>query len=225
MKRFFIFLLLISIGFNIYFLLRKIERVQRANEVRTLHYYKDISYKEGYEYFETQFQNKYPESIINNKHYIVYLWDSTIYDIINKDQMKVLDSMAASYEKYNLEYVFATEMEEAVSLSFLKRNQAEFKNVKMLYNMDDYISSLYSNKDVKLKKQKVFSIGTTDKETQEKIDKHFEKMKRKSIYLILDNKGKVIYNNDHMQMILKDSLFFNSLKTILPTNKAIEILN
>ncbi len=61
MKRFLIFLLFISIGFKIYFLVRKIERIQKNNGLYILHNYKDISYNEGYQYFVNELQTKYSE--------------------------------------------------------------------------------------------------------------------------------------------------------------------
>jgi len=223
-KRIVIFILLVSFGFNIYFLIRKIDRIQRLKEIHQLRYYKDINYQDGYNYFTEELEKKYPETMIGDKHYIVFQWDSTAYDIFNKDQMRVLDSMADDYGNYKLEYVFVTEMEEAASKSFLNRNNDDFKHVKMLYGMDDYISGLYSNKDVKIPKHKQFFSKNCSPEDKEKMIKMHTNMKRKPFYVIMNSKGKVLYNNRKIWSILKDSLFLNKLKTLTP-NKSIEILN
>lgn len=222
-KRIAIFILLVSLAFNTYFLIRKIDRVQRMNEYEEMEYYKDISYKEGYDYFKSQLEKKYPETLLNNKVYVVYMWDSILYNVINKPQMKALDSMANAYGKYKLEYIFATEMEEKASLGFLKRSGDNYQNVKMLYEMDDYISSLYSNKDFKLPKAKYGIIGKDDEQAQEML-KMLAKLKRKGIYVIMDEDGKILYNNQKQKWVLKDSLFLNKLKGIVPA-QSLKILN
>lgn len=193
------------------------------NEYEKLHYYKDISYKEGYDYFINQLEKKYPETLLNNKVYVVYMWDSILYNFMNKPQMKALDSMAAAYGKYKLEYIFTTEMEEKASLGFLKRSGDNYQNVKMLYDMDDYISSLYFNKDFKLPKAKYGVIGKDDEQTKEML-KMLAKSKRKGIYVIMDEDGKILYNNQKQKWVLKDSLFLNKLKGIVPA-QSLKILN
>ncbi len=224
MKRITIFLFLISLGFNIFFLIRKINRIQIEKENYKLRYYKDINYQDGYDYFVNELEKKYPETMIGNKHYIIFQWDSLAYDIFHKDQMRVLDSIADDHGKHNLEYVFVTEMEETASKSFLKRYGDDFKHVKMLYGMDDYISGLYSNKDIKIPKRKHFFSKNCTPETKEKMIKMNSNLKRKPFYVIMNSKGKVLYNNEKIWPILKDSLFLNKLKTLTP-NKSIEILN
>lgn len=223
MKRIFIYLLIVSIGFNIYFLTRKFERIERNNEVVKLNFYKDISHKEGYNYFLKQMKSNYPETIISEKYFIVYMWDSTMYDFMYKDQMKVLDSMAGCFGKYKLEYVFATEMEESTSNSFLKRNRDEFKNVRMLFGMDDFISGLYSLKDIKIIKPKHVS-GASPEKIEENCGIEILKSKQKPFYLIMDSKGKVLYTNERKFMILKDTVFLNRLKVLVP-EKSLKILN
>ncbi len=222
-KRIAIFILLVSLAFNTYFLIRKIDRVHRMNEYEKLHYYKDISYKEGYDYFINQLEKKYPETLLSNKVYVVYMWDSTLYDFMNKPQMKALDSMATFYGKYKLEYIFATEMEENASMGFLKRSGDDYKNVKMLYDMDDYISSLYSNKDFKLSKAK-YGVISADEEKKEEMLKMLSMSKRKGIYVIMAEDGKILYNNQNQKWVLKDSLFLNKLKSIVPA-QSLKILN
>ncbi len=223
MKRLLICFLIISVGFNIYFLIRKAGRIQKEKEQHKLHYFKDITYEEGYKHFSDQLVKKYPEAIINNNHYIIYMWDSIMFDFFNKDEMKALDSMA-SIGNYKQEYVFATEMEEKASENFLKRNKAEFKNVKMLYDMDDYISGLYHNPDVKFTKPKQFFAKNTSEENKEKLRKEFSTWKKKPFYIIMDSKGKISFNKGKSISILKDSLFLKKLTT-LSTAKTREILN
>jgi hypothetical protein len=149
------------------------------------------------------------------------MWDSTMYDFLNKDEMKVLDSMASSFEKHKLEYIFVTEMEEEASESFLKRNYDQYKNVKMLYRMDDFISGLYSIKDIKIYKPKYdgHGIGELNKNELDVL-----KFKQKPFYLIMDTTGKVIYTNQNKCMILKDTAFLNRINK-LTTNGDFKILD
>lgn len=223
MKRALLLILFISVGFNIYFLIRKLERIQIDKEHHKLHFFKDISYEEGYTYFLDELTKKYPEVEITEKKYVVYMWDSISYDILNKSEMTALDSMAA-IGNYKLEYVFATEMEEKASENFLKRNKAEYKNVRMLYNMDDYISGLYHNADVKLVKQKEYFSKNTSEEDKEKIRKGFSNWKKKPFYVIMDSNGKILFNKEKNTLVLKDSLFLKKLKLVSPY-KSQEILN
>lgn len=223
MKQFFTYLLVLSIGFNIYFFVRKIERTKRGKEIIKLHYYKDISHKEGYDYFLEQLKSKYPETTIDQKYFVIYRWDSTRYDFIYREQMKVLDSMAANYGKYRLEYIFVTEMEERASIGFLKRSFDEYKNVKMLYGMDDFISGLYSLKDIKIVKPKrVGRQSPCEKNGDVGADIH--KFKQSSFYLIMDPKGTVLHMNGNRSWILKDSVFLSKLSALIP-EKNVKILN
>ncbi len=220
MKHLFTYLLVLSIGLNIYFLVRKIERTKRDKEVMKLHYYKTITHKEGYDYFLGQMKSKYPETNIDQKYFVIFRWDSLHYDFMYRDQMKVLDSMAASFGKYKIEYVFATEMEEAPSKSFLKFYKDEYKNVKMLYGMDDFISGIYSLKNLKFSKP-IITGKRGDKE-KDKDDSH--KFKQGSLYLILDSKGKVLHFNGKYFGILKDTAFLRKLNALIP-DKELQILN
>ena len=222
MQKFFAYFLVLSIGFNIYFLIRKIERTKGDKEVMKLHHYKTITHKEGYAYFLEQMKSKYPETNIDHKYFVVFRWDSLHYDFIYRDQMKVLDSMAANFGKYKIEYVFATEMEEAPSKSFLKFYNDEYKNVKMLYGMDDFISGIYSLKDLKFNKPIV--IETRAKKEKQNNSDDIHKYKQGSLYLILDSKGKVLHFNGKYYGILKDTAFLRKLKALIP-DKDLKILN
>lgn len=203
-------ILSLSIIFNIYFIVKKIRYSKRIDEEMKLHYYKNITYKEGYKYFLEKIKSKYPEIINAEKYYIIYRWDSTSYDFIYKDQMKVLDSMAASFGKYRFDYVFVTEMEENSSKSFLKRNYDEFKNVIMLFNMDDFISGVYNNNEILLAKPK--SIKGMD------LKQIHQNAKQVSLYLIMDSKGKILHTNQNHFMILKDSAFIHKLNALKPND-------
>jgi hypothetical protein len=213
MKRFLIIVLAISVGVNIIFIKRKMNVINRWHEQKKLMVYRKISYEQGYEYFSEEFKKSYPEANLNNKYVIVYRWDSIAYDIIYREQMMALDSMAANFGKYKLEYIFVTEMEEGASTSFLKRNYDEYKNVKMLYGMDDFISGLHNIKGIKLVKPIVLS---------KQADSSLYFAKDLNFYAIIDPEGKVLFRNK-IGRIVKDTAFLNKLKGLLP-NKNLKIL-
>ena len=223
MKKILICFLIISIGCNVFFLQRKIKHIDREDEERKLHFYKKISHKEGYDYFLNQMKKNYPETNLSDKYFIVYMWDSTLYDNIHRNEMKTLDAMAANFGKYRLEYICATEMEEGASKSFLKRSDDIYSHLKMLYGMDDYISGLYSIKDIKLNKPKTINLNLSanKKEGQDEVVLNF---KQKIFYLIMDSEGKVLHTNKNKFMISKDTAFLNKLNGLLP-EKDLKILN
>lgn len=220
MRRFLILLLFVSIGFNAYFLKINLNRMHRSDEQKKLRFFKNISYQEGFNYFKNEMKEKYPIFPFEEKTYIVYRWDSTLYEFMFAEQMKVLDSLAGCLGKRTFCYVFATEMEQAASDSFLKRNEAKFKNVKMLYSMDNYLSGLYSNKDVKLKKSKhFFSSGNSPEKMKENCGIDVTKYKKSTFYVIMDSESKILYNNKNTFMILKDTVFMNKLNLLAQENK------
>lgn len=214
-KHFYLYALVLSIGLNVFFLFRKTGRLNEKKEKLKLYHYQNIEHHEGYAFFLDQIKNNYPETNINQKHFIVYRWDSLTYDFIYKDQMKVLDSMAANYGKYSLEYVFVTEMEKHASEAFLKRNHDSYKNVKMLYDMDDFISGVHNIKNIRLKKPMVFGTPVLGDKADDK---------QRTLYLIMDPKGNILHTNGNIYMVLKDSSFFKKLDHLV-SNEPVKILN
>ncbi|HWY11168.1 MAG TPA: hypothetical protein VN026_07585 [Bacteroidia bacterium] len=217
MRRFLVILLFISIGVNAYFLVINLGRMHRSNEEKKLHFWKDISYQEGFDHFKKQMKEKYPLFPFEEKIYVVYRWDSTLFEFEYAEQMKVLDSLAGCLGKRTFCYVFATEMEQTASDSFLKRNNTKFENVKMLYNMDDYLSGLYSCKDVKLKKGKHF--GASPEKMKEECGIDVTKFKKKTFFVIMDSKSKILFNNKNIFMVLKDTAFMNKLNSLAQEDK------
>lgn len=219
----FTYLLLLSLSCNVFFLIRKTDRTKRDEEVAKLHFYKAISFHEGYNYFSSQLQNKYPETNIGQKYTVVYRWDSLLYEDIHRDQMKALDSMAATYGRYRLEYIFVTEMDEQASLDFLKRNSDDYQHAKMLFGMDDFISGLYHTYDTAFVKPIVIN-HSLDKNDNRKDHSAAHKLKSMSLYTIMDPKGKLLHLNGKRFRILKDSAFLKKLHALIPHQNH-EILN
>lgn len=215
MTRFLPIMLVVSLAVNLILFVRKGQRDQINLETLKLHYYKDISYEKGLAFFKSRYAAKFPLETTEQKHFVVYRWDSVQYEFISRDQMLVLDSMAACFGKPKLEYVFVTEMEEKAALGFLKRNSDIFVNVKMLFGMDDYISGLHNNKDLKLIKPKVMGASPGQLE---------HNFKQTSLYVLMNDNGRVLHNNGNKYIILKDTVLFKKLKDVV-SDKPVKVLN
>lgn len=212
------FILIISVGFNIYFYQRRLENFANWEEKKKLHYYKKISYEQGYAFFRKEVKKNYPEINLQHKYFVVYRWDSIYYDAIYREQMKALDSMANHFGKYSLEYFFVTEMKEGDSRNYLKRNSDEYKNVKMLFEMDDFTSGLHNIKGLTMIKPIL-----TYRRKQKSIDSSIYLTKQLNFYTIIDEKGTVLFTNK-IGRIVKDTAFLKKLKDLIPYNN-LKILN
>lgn len=219
MKKLLVGLLIISVGVNIFYLNRKIQRHNKWREEKKLRVYKKISYEKGNEYFFNNIKKSYPDIKISNKDVIVYRWDSIHYDFIYREQLKALDSLAAIFGKHKLEFFLVTEMEEAASKSFLKRNGDDFKNLKMLFGMDDFISGLHNIKGLRL----IIPTITNPKLLKLK-DSSLYRMKQLSFYAIIDSERRVLYTNEGRGSLQRDTIFLNKIKS-LTTEYNYKILN
>ena len=54
-------LLFVSLGFNIFFIVRKLNIIKESKEEMKIHFVKDISHKEGYEFFKKESKKNHPE--------------------------------------------------------------------------------------------------------------------------------------------------------------------
>ena len=104
-------------------------------------------------------------------------------------------------------------MEQAAAQAYLKRSGDEFKNVKMLYGMDDFISGFYNLKGLKFTKPKVVGHRLSD-----------SNFKQSNFYVITDSKGEVLHFNGRRYGILKDSAFLRKLNNLVPDTN-FKILN
>lgn len=206
-------LLFISVGLNIFFLIRKSQRFKRISDTAALHTYKEISYPLGYKAFSQALDLAYPTIQSPNTYFLVYRWDSLWYDFIFREQLQDLDSMAAGLKSSGIECVFVTEMEELPAYRFLRQYPDTFRHAKMLFSMDDFISGLHNSKDVKITQPKILSKGPHAKN-----DLH---IKQTSIYVLLDPAGKVLYSNENRSRPILDSLLMNQLKPLVARTKKI----
>lgn len=212
MKHIFTYLLVISAGINIYFFIKKMGYKKEDEEHKKLMFWKDISHREGYKFFENKMKTDFTETSFKQKTCLVYFWDSTMYDFKHVDAMRGLDSLAETLGEYTFNYIFATEMDETAAKDFLSRNGAKFKNFKVLGGMDDFMSGVYNEWPVKWKR-----IGPKLDST--KIDPDCPdmcRMKVKGYYFLMDNQGDILYHNYKNFTPLKDTVLLRRLNSYTP---------
>jgi hypothetical protein len=215
LKYTFISLLLLSLSFNVYFFTRWINRYRRETADQDLRFAKDISYKEGYASLRKKLQEEHPEMLTNKKVMLIYFWDSLLFDEFRSRSMPDMDSLAEALGKEGINYLFMTEMEKDASEQFLKRQNLHFKNFEILYEMNDFISSVYMEKGPKWKR-----IGSKDTS----VDPEMRRMKMKPGYLIIDETGNVLFSGYKFFRPVYDTAFVNKLKKY-SSRKKIKILN
>jgi hypothetical protein len=224
-KKYFVICLIISLCFNVYFLIKKVNYLQRQDNLKTLYFYKNIVYNKSYNYFIERFNETYPEKMNNQKLFFVYSWDSLSYEVLNKSSMKSLDSLASIFGKRDINYVFATEMDQNESDLFLKRDHQNYKNFNILGEMDDFISGLYYNKDIKITNPKSYTYDTLSKKMVYNKNAIPQKFKRKPFYILMDHNGDVVYYNKKLFVnVLYDSVLINTLRKY-STSKTTDVIN
>lgn len=204
MKHLLLYGLIFSLGLNVWLAIRKFHRFQTTQQTEELLFYRDISYKDGNKYFQFKLKEKYPKEFTDEKFHLVYMWDSLLYDFICQDQMRRIDSMALKMKGRKIEYVFATEMDEEYALAFQKKNYDDFKNVKQIFGMNDFISGVFNRQDLNITRPIHLGAKFTGK----------SKMKTKPLYILIDSNGTVLYSGGSHFNILTDSVFFRKIGNI-----------
>ncbi len=205
MKRILIYLLIVSFGFNIYFIVRKIKYIKKENEKNEFFFIKKISHKEGFLVFKERMKDLNPEFGLNKRTSLIYFWDSTNYDFVSKRAMKSLDSLASVMGKYKFNYFFVTDMGEIESKQFLERSGVSFANFKTIGNMNDFMSGVYNENPVKLKK--IFLVkGNKNNKSND-----IAELKVKPYYLLMNKNGEIIYHNYKYYNPIFDSLLIKHL--------------
>jgi hypothetical protein len=176
---------------------------------------KRISYKEGYASLKQKLKEEQPEMLTNKKITLVYFWDSLLFDNIHLVSMPAMDSLAEALGKNRINYLFMTEMDRDASEKFMERQNLHFKNFSNLYEMNDFMSSLYIEKGPKWKK-----IGSKDTNGLHALSI----MKLKPAYFIIDETGKVLFSGFRFCFPARDSAFVNTLKRY-SSDKSIKIVN
>jgi hypothetical protein len=142
---------------------------------------------------------------------MICFWDSLGFDIVSEKTMKIFDSLATETGEHSFDYIFATEMDEESAKSFLKRRGVEFKNFKILGGMDDFISGVFNEKPVKWK---TFSLGGKKDSIKPNPNCPDPKtMKVKPYYLLMDNKGDILFNSGRYWNPRADTALLRRLST------------
>jgi hypothetical protein len=213
MKPIISYLLVISIGVNLYFFVYFIDYKKEYDERRKLNFWKEITYKEGYKFLEDKMKMDFPETNFKQRPYFVYFWNPSWYDFQHANAMRKLDSLATDLGEYSFNYIFATEMDEVETKAFLRSRGSKFKNFKVMGGMDDFISGVYNETPPKRK----LIIGSKQ---QESSCPDLFKMKTPGYYLLIDTQGEILYHN-YKFFPLKDTGLIRRLQT-LPSVKKLE---
>ncbi len=220
MKYFITSLLLISLGFNVFFIVRKLNLIKEDRENMKVHFVKDISHKDGYQFFKNEIKKNHPEIEVDKKLNLICFWDSSGFDHKTRT-LKSLDSLAGTFGKYSFNYIFATELEENAANQYLSREEVKFDNFKIIGGVDDFISGVYNEKPVKWK-----FFGPKPDSSKKRTDNCPDprKMKIKPYYLLMDEKGKILYYNYKFFLPEKDTAFMNLIIKLIPKNN-IKLIN
>ena len=217
MKHIYAYLLVISAGVNIYFFVYIMGLKKVHDEKIKLVFWKDITYKEGYNVLENKMKMNFPETDFKQKPSLVYFWNTTMYDFKDAVAMQKLDSLASDLGEYSFNYIFATEMDEVEANAFLTSRGAKFKNFKVLGEMDDFISGVYNEKPPKRKL--IMAPKKRDSNCPDIMKKKVE-----GYYLLIDNKGEILYHNYKFLTPLQDTALMRKLMSF-PRVKKLENLD
>jgi hypothetical protein len=206
MKNIFTYLLVISVGFNIYFISYLMDFKKSYDENKKLYFWKDISYGKGYEFLDNKMKMDFPEAGFKQKPSLIYFWNTSDYDFKCAGSMRGLDSLASCLGEYSFNYIFANEMDEVELKDFLTIRRAKYKNFKVLGGMDDFISGVYNEKPPK---RKLIRLSKQS-------DSNCSDILKKKIggyYLLIDSKGEILYSNYKFFTPLKDTTLMRLLKS------------
>jgi hypothetical protein len=172
-----------------------------------LEWKKDISHENGYQCFKKKMQANFPKTYLGYKTTLICFWDSLHYDFIQRPTMLTLDSMASNLNEHIFDFVFATEMDERDAKDFLLRKGVRFKNFKIIGDMDDFISGVYNEKPIIWKDSAKVRLW----------DPKLLRKKVKPYYLLMDNKGEILYHNYSCWRPTKDTALTRRLASYRAT--------
>jgi hypothetical protein len=219
MRRFFflfVILALVTLGFTFFLIIRPNNKQDlnckktlspHNNKRRILYEYKEISYKEAYDFLICK-AGKHPNLSLRSKSSIICFWDSTIFDNFRGVILKDLDSITEHFGRYRFNYIYATEMDEGIAKTFLNRKGINTK-FEVMGDMDDFISGVY-NECPKL--ERMMYLG--DLKNYEPLQ-GIKKRKSKPLYMIMDTKGKILYYTNKYYLPSKDTSFLRIAKSLI----------
>jgi thiol-disulfide isomerase/thioredoxin len=143
-------LLLISIGFNVYFFIdnKKYEENKCFGEYMSKAMGSDINkttFKDGFRQLKDSLKKKAPE-LLSKKYYYLSTWAAFCAPCIK--EMPWLDSLAGTTHK-DVAFIFLSGMSESAANSIIARRKYKIQNFIFLNNQDDFISSVCNEKKVK----------------------------------------------------------------------------
>lgn len=149
MKKILLVVFAISIVLNIY--LTRQYLIDKKKILTYLYDVKPVDKLTGLKDFE----DKLADSNVfeTKKYFLIQTWDTLTCDFEGKyAYMKALDSIADNYKKYDLGFIFISEMDDESIEKYCKIHNMHFKNFIYINDANDFISSIFFQKKIKYKK-------------------------------------------------------------------------
>ncbi len=152
MRKFLFVSCVISIIFNIYFIREYIIGKNQQDFLKNLYDVKFVNKTDGIKSFENIILETNPSLYESKKYYFIQTWDTLTSGFYGQIRyMQALDSVVNLYKNENICFLFATEMDKKTIVKYQKDHNIYFKNFIYIYNANDFISSIYTQKQKKYK--------------------------------------------------------------------------
>jgi len=155
MKKLLLILLILSLSYNIYSVLRRVADRQRTAELFMLYDVKNTTYPEGLKYLKKRLKGT---GSPGSRYYFIHVWDTTTTTDSFKLYMTRLDSLIGAVHPKNTTTIYATEMRQSLIEDYLALHHFSYKNGLILCDMDDFISGIYVHHKKKQKSRPMQAI-------------------------------------------------------------------
>jgi thiol-disulfide isomerase/thioredoxin len=143
------FVLLISVGFNVYFVFdysQTLKHREFAEAFINSSKIKDIDQKDGTDFLFKKIKClRFDQE--NKKYYFVSIWNTMCKPCIK--EMPLLDSLADNINRQDLAYIFLTENGERMINQFREKHNINSRNFSFINDADIYISSILKSHNLK----------------------------------------------------------------------------
>ncbi len=185
-KKLFYSILFASVFINIIYIYNLVQEKKHKNEFYTLFKINNKSYAEGL----ISLKERLNSSNNKSKYHLIHIWDTFLIEPNKKIQYF---SQLDSFFKYNpskqVDCILMSVMRNESIRSFLNPRNIKFQNVRQLNDMDDYVSAI--------------------------CNKRKEKTKIRSVNLLINEQGDVLYYDDKIEYLLnRDTALLKILNSL-----------
>lgn len=185
-KKLFYAILFVSVVINTIYIYYLVQEKKHKNEFYTLFKVNNISYEDGL----TELKERLNSSNNKSKYHLIHIWDTFLNDPSKK--IKYF-SQLDSFFKYNpskeVDCILMSVMQNKSISSFLNARNIKFENLKQINDMDNYVSAI--------------------------CNKRQEKRKIRSVNLLINEQGNILYYNDKLKgTLIEDTSLLNTLNSL-----------